>query len=218
MSARRRLTRDRLEAPDAGFTTVELVTALAVFSVLMVIVSAAMLSGLRSVREASTRSQVQVEQQTAIEWSSRLLRYTDNPYATVPLPAAITEATATSITFYTFSGTGPVDRVAYKARLSVQTDGLVSEVWTPTYVAGVPTYPSPAARRVLVRPSDSGLPALTLTYFERVGTGLVPMVPPAGGALTEAQRNAVAAIRVDIDGGVDAIAVTQTIELVNPRT
>lgn len=211
-------TSPRPAPADAGFTTIELVTALAVFSVLMVIVSAAMLSGLRSVREASTRSQVQVEQQTAIEWASRLLRYTDNPYASVPLPAAITEATGTSITFYTFSGTGPVDRVAYKARLSVQADGLVSEVWTPTYAAGVPSYPSPPARRVLVRPSDTGPPALTLTYFERSGTALVAMALPAGGALTEAQRNAVAAVKVDIDGGVDAIAVTQTIELVNPRT
>ena len=218
MSSHRRCARRRCARPDAGFTTIELVTALAVFGVLMVIVSAAMLSGLRSVRDTSTRSQVQIEQQTAIEWASRLLRYTDNPYATVPLPAAITEATKTSITFYTFSGTGPMDRVAYKARLSVQTDGLVSEVWTPTYTAGVPSYPTPAARRVLVRPSDSGPPKLTLTYFERTGSALTPMVLPAGGALTETQRNAVAAIRVDIDGGVDAIAVTQTIELVNPRT
>lgn len=204
---------------DEGFTVVELVTALAVFGVLMTLVAAAMLSGMQSVRAMTTRSQVQVEQQTAIEWVQRTLRYTDNPYTALPLPAAITEATPTSVTVHTFAGLGTTDRVAYKARFSVQADGLVSEVWTPAYTNGVPAYTAPAMRRVLVRPADSGLPTLRFTYYARSGAALVPITGAGtGGALTTAQAATVAAIRVEINGGDGAIPVIQTIELVNPLT
>ena len=65
---------------DRGLSLVELMVAMAVFSVLMVMVSALSIQGYSAVRNATSLTEVQAEQQNAMLWMSRLLRYTDNPY------------------------------------------------------------------------------------------------------------------------------------------
>jgi prepilin-type N-terminal cleavage/methylation domain-containing protein len=149
-------------AEDAGFTLVELLTAMAVFAVLMLIVGAATLSGFSDIRNVNTRANAQQETQNAQEWVLRLMGYTVIPPKET---VAITEATPTSVTFYTYAGVGqirmqgqdrvdavPLNDVPYKARIYTvleSPDGtdpgdltppapvrkVISEVWTPHKIA-----------------------------------------------------------------------------------
>ena len=151
----------RPPAADGGFTLVEMLMAMAVFAGLMAIVGAATLSGFSGIRDVTRLSEVQQESQSAAEWASRLLRYAEVPEGQT---VAITEASPTSITWFTYSGTGAKTDVPYKARLYVVTalDGsqtLWSEVRTPTRVAGGWTWlTDPVSRRLLSLPAAAGVP------------------------------------------------------------
>lgn len=147
---------------DAGFSLVELLTAMAIFSVLMVMVGAATLAGFSAIRDVSSRSESQQKEQNAAEWATRLIRFAAIPEGKTSAIEAVGPA---MIDLYTYSGTGAKNDVPYRARLSVVTnaDGtrsLVSDVYTPTAVAGGWTWNDPPARRDLVR-----LPAGTADPF-----------------------------------------------------
>ena len=155
-------------ASDQGFTLVELLTAMAVFGVLMVFVASAMLTGFSAIRDIMQRTESQAQAQNSAEWAARLLRYAAVPEGQT---AVITEATTNSITFYTYSGTGSKHDVPYKARLYVTTNAngtktLNSQVWTPTPVSGGYTWTTtPFTRSLLTVDKEAGKP---LTVSVRV--------------------------------------------------
>ena len=66
---------------DAGFSLVELLTAMAIFSILMVMVGAATLAGFSAIRDVSSRSEAQQKEQNAAEWATRLIRSPRSPRA-----------------------------------------------------------------------------------------------------------------------------------------
>jgi prepilin-type N-terminal cleavage/methylation domain-containing protein len=124
---------------DDGFTLVELMVAMAVFSMLMAIVGAAMLSGFSGVRDIMARSDSQDKAQLAAQWLSRQLRYVALPEGEA---SAIVSATTSSLTFYTYSGSGGQHDLPYKVALSVTpTSGgklntIRAIVYTPLEAAG----------------------------------------------------------------------------------
>ena len=75
------LKRRRSPTPtgDAGFTLVELLAAMAIFSILMALVSSALLSGMTSVSHLAKRSEQQASDRITSEAISRLLRYAVGP-------------------------------------------------------------------------------------------------------------------------------------------
>lgn len=221
--------------PDAGFTLVELLTAMSIFLIIMGIVSTAVVNGYRTIQDVGRLSDVQAQQQNALLWTTRLLRYADNPVeGTTPSPwTPLGGATVTNghsaLTFYTYSGTGPVDRVPYKAELLVDGNGdLVSRVTTPTYVTGYgycwlradnqscTGITEDVNIRILVNATDEHAPSLTLTYQ---GSGGVASPAPVNTDLatwrTWASGVSTVTLRIGDDGQADY--VEQTVGLVNPR-
>jgi prepilin-type N-terminal cleavage/methylation domain-containing protein len=209
---------------DEGFSLVELMVAIGVFSVLMVMVGAATLTGFRAIREASSRSQIQQESQNAMEWVSRLLRYSEVPDG---LTTAVPEATANAVTVYTYSGTGTKDDVPYKARVASEQspDGsavLVSDVWTPTRVADGWTWnEAPRRRTLLTIPAGTEGAAISLTYYACTPTedcsATRHEVPASeAGPLVLGSLEVPESIVVSIgDPGLPGSLVTQHIGLVN---
>lgn len=210
--------------PDAGFTLVELLVAIGVFSILMVMVGSATLTGFAAIREASTRSSIQQQSQNAMEWSSRLLRYAEVPEG---VATALPEATASAVTAYSYSGTGGKADVPYKVRLAVvaQPDGtkdVVSDVWTPTRINGGWTYAEAPLRRILltVPAGVSGSP-LSLQYFACTPTAGCAatrraVTPNASGPLTLGASEVPESIVLSIgDPSLPSSLVTQSVKLVN---
>lgn len=165
----RTLTRPPRDAQprDAGFSLVELLTAMAIFSILMVMVGAITLSGFSAIRDVSRRSQQQQQEQNAAEWATRLIRFAVVPEGGTTAIEAVGPA---MIDLYTYSGTGSKNDVPYRARLSVvtNTDGtksLVSDVFTPTAITGGWSWTNPAARRDLLRLPAGSADPLSVRLF-----------------------------------------------------
>jgi len=223
---------------DRGTSLVELLVAMGIFLVVMAVVTTVAISGLRTVTTATAVSDIQVAQQNALLWTTRLLRYADNPVEGLnPTPwvdydSASNAEGASAVTFYTYSGTGPLDGVPYRVVLELDAAGdLVTEVstpqkptesyegwcWTPD-TGDCSTITEDTARRVLVAASDGHTPGLTLTYRDEGGTVLE--VPGAGGSVDAWNDWASQVDTVDIrifDTETPASEVSQLVKLENPR-
>ncbi len=209
---------------DRGFSLIELIVALGIFSLLMIIVGALSVSAFRAIREATTRSEIQTQSQNAMEWTSRLLRYADAPPGGT---TAIQDASVDDITVYTYSGTGEVADAPYRARVftRVNADGdtdVVSEVTDPVDVDGEWTWPGPAReRRLLTVSAEEGDSPLQISYFvcdpEDNCANPVEFEPSGTGPLLPADSLLVPAyLVVSIgDASVPDTRVTQTVKLVN---
>lgn len=158
----------RAASGEDGFSLIELLVALGIFSILMVIVTALSITSLRAIAEARQRSQLQVEAQNAMEWMSRLLRYADVPPGGT---TAIEDASTDAITVYTYSGTGDVPDAPYRARIFLENGPgdstvIVSEVTTPVRSGDGWTWTGPSSqRRLLTLPATLGREPLKIEYF-----------------------------------------------------
>lgn len=223
MSRPRRVASGRSQA-DSGFSLIELIVAMGIFSLLMVIVGALSLSAFRAIREATTRSDIQTQSQNAMEWASRLLRYADVPTGGT---TALADASGTGVTVYTYSGTGDVSDAPYRARLFTESrpDGsaaVISEVTTPTKVNGSWVWTGSPRRRQLLTVEDAsaGSP-LRIEYFacDPANDCATPqrIQPDGTGPLLDPGSTLVPAYLVVSlgDPSVPDRLVTQTVKLVN---
>jgi prepilin-type N-terminal cleavage/methylation domain-containing protein len=221
---------DRKSAREAGFTLVEMMVAMGVFSVLMVIVGAATLTGFSNLRYINAASQTQQEAKNASEWILRLTRF-------IVIPAkednAITEATPTSLTFYTYSGAGKINDIPYKARIFVRTntDGtrsLMTDLWTPQKVVSgggwkwdwTPTSAFPMQERMLLTVPASANGPVSFTYYSCDPDDCFPtrgvVTPPVTGPLVIPGVEEPESILVKIgDANDPTTLLTQVIRLVN---
>lgn len=222
---------------DAGFTLTELVTAMAVFSILMVIVGSAMLVGFSAIRDTMARGDAQAQQQNAMEWMSRLLRY-----ATVPTgqAGAITDAGASSLTFFTDAGIGGRNDAPARVTLSVRAnaDGsqtVRSQVWPGTQTATGWTWTgTPAVRDLLTVPKGATTPLRlavfacdpgSACYSPEACAAMTPAcstttwrdaTPAVKGPLALGATERPQAVRVTIgDARTPELQLSQTIRLVN---
>ncbi len=223
----RRTTPIAANRGDEGFTLIELMTAVGVFSVLMVIVGATTLSGFSAIREATSRSSIQQESQNAMEWTGRLLRYAASPDGVVN---AMPEATAAAVTVYSYSGTGTKEDVPYKVRVysKAAPDGgtwVMSDVTTPRVLNGVwdwTTLPVAKTSRILLRvPEGVTGSALNLKYYACTPTTNClttrrQVTPGASGPLTLGAVEVPESLVVSIgDPSLPGSMVTQAVKLVN---
>lgn len=206
----------RIGRRDEGFTLVELLVAMSIFSVLMIIVTTIFVSGLRGVTLLNADSTVQQEQQNSALWISRLLRYTDNPWEGSAPPAAIDAANGTSITFYTFAaaGTSTYDRQPFKVTVKKSGTDIVSEITNPVASGGTYTWPGTPVTRTLVRGTKKNVPTLALRYYDGQGTELIP---PTDAAAFATWARGVESVRFTITDSGSAELVDQTVMLANPR-
>lgn len=222
--ARMNMNRLRNRGSDQGFTLIELMVAIGVFAILMAIVSTLFVRGIRTMQVAQRGSTVQTQQQNAMEWLTRLVRYADNPVEGASPPPAITEATATSMTFTTYSGTGPVDRVPYLVHIARTSAGVISQTSTPVNASGaavltngLPTYPGTPATRTLVQTTPQQTPAISFRYWSLANQVSTELIPPAGASLTAAQMRAISTVDITITDSGSAESLVQTVFLENPR-
>ncbi len=211
------MTTEAVRRDDSGFSLLEVIVAMGIFSALMVLVTAVFVSGIGTIADVTANATIQQEQQNAMESMTKLLRYTDNPTETSIPPAAIEVATAGAMTFYTYSGTGAIDRVPYKSALSTTSSGVQSQVWSPTIVNGTPTYPTEPFTRILVRSTPQHTSMMSFRYWstsEGVDTELAPVT---GQSLTAAQAKSVSKVEVTVSDSATNQSLSQTVLLVNPR-
>lgn len=231
-----------MNGKDDGITLLELIVAMGIFSLLLILTSIFMISGVRSIRDTTGRNSVQQEQQNASEWISRLIRYADNPYANSPIVPSFDYAGAVAgqpvVTFYTFAGAGKADRVPYKVTLTRTAKGIVTSTWAPDMATGRPVYTAAVnngcrtapvdttcSTRVLVPVSKTNVPTLSLKYF-KAGTPttgvpsppMVEVVPPVNGTLTAAQIATLRAVQFTIGGSSATSSVSQTVILANGQS
>lgn len=236
------MTDIRMNGKDDGITLIELIVAMGIFSLLLIITSVFMISGVRSIRDTTGQNSIQQEQQNAAEWISRLLRYADNPFANSPIVPSFDYAGSIAgqplVTFYTFAGTGTADRVPYKVSLTKTAKGIVTSTWAPDMSTGRPVYTaavnngcrvSPAdatcSTRLLVPASPVNSPTLSIKYFS-AGTPtpgvpappMVELVPPVNGTLTAAQIATLRAVQFSIGGTSATQSVSQKVVLANGQT
>lgn len=231
-----------MNGTDDGITLIELIVAMGIFSLLMILTSIFMISGVRSIRDTTGRNSVQQEQQNASEWISRMLRYADNPYANSPIVPSFdyagTVAGQPVVTFYTFAGAGKVDRVPYKVTLTRTAKGIVTSTWAPDMSTGRPVYTAAVGNacrtvpvdtscstRLLVPATKTNSPTLTVKYY-KAGTPttaipappMVELVPPANGTLTAAQVATLRAVQFTIGGSSATQSVSQKVVLANGQS
>ena len=121
---------------DRGFTLIELLVSIGIFALLMALVSVFMVTGLSALRDASTANSIQAQQQNAVIEMSRQVRYIDNPVPRGVGQPAILWASPDRMVFFSLSGSGEVDRLAYKVMLCTSEFGVESFVWAPTIDSG----------------------------------------------------------------------------------
>jgi len=216
---------------EGGFTAIELVVALGIFSVIAIISSVAMINTFAGIRQVSEGTELQVQAQNSAEWVSRLLRYTDQVPGT---ESAIVSAGPHDITFTTWSGTGDDPDAPYRARLAVIPDAdgysLVSDVAPGQLVDGLWTWsgdwsttavPAGAARRILLQaPADMGEPFTLRIFACAPADGCAEterdVTPSASGPIALQAGEEVVAVEIILGDPADAAnAVTQRIGLVN---
>lgn len=236
------MTENEMNGKDDGITLIELIVAMGIFSLLLILTSVFMISGVRSIRDTTARNSVQQEQQNAAEWISRLLRYADNPYANSPIVPSFDYAGTTAgqpvVTFYTFAGAGKADRVPYKVTLTKTAKGIVTSTWAPDMTSGRPVYSAAVSNgcratpvdatcstRLLVPTTSTNAPSLSVKYFKAgIPTPGVPappmveMVPPANGTLTAAQIATLRAVQFSIGGTSATQSVSQKVILANGQS
>lgn len=214
---------------DRGMTLVELLVAMGVFSVLMVMVSALSIQGFSAVRNATALTEVQAEQQNAMLWMSRLLRYADNPYEAGTPPPAITSAIVSAdgvsrdLTFvYPTSDLPTGEPTMRMARFSIAANGdVISRVWEPSLATGVPTFnqAQTPTTRTLVRSRTGHTPSLAFTYWDVEGTTQTQMTPPPATDVPAftAWAEEVDKVTISLTDTDGQQPLTQTVMLVNPR-
>lgn len=210
---------------EAGFSLIELIVALGLFSLLMVIVTGLSIAALRGISEASRRAELQVQSQNAMEWISRLVRYADVPDGGT---TAIEDASATGLTAYSYSGTGEISDAPYRIRLFTEpgpddSTVVVSEVTTPVRTAdGWAWTGQVQQRRLLSLPARLGTEPLSIEYFVCDPDDCSvpsPYTPTGTGPLLAADSPLVPAyLQVSLgDPNLPDTQVTQMIDLVNLR-
>lgn len=170
---------------DSGFTLMEVLVSIGVFSVLMTAVMTLTIQGLRTITLAGSESQVQASQQVTLEQLTRQLRYIDSP-----TPRSLSEgllcATSNSAAFFTMSGSGDFDRVPYLVSMREvvsPTDSAASTiamtVWTPAGPHSPAQDPASAAVIADVDPDDC-LPRLAATNSTYATTPINRLLPVSG--------------------------------------
>lgn len=221
----------QLHHRDGGFTVVELVVALGIFSALAAMSATAMIYVFGGVREVSSATQLQAQSQNSAEWVSRLLRYTAVPPGA---SAAIVSADAREITVNTWAGTGEDPDVPYRARVMVVPDGdgfaLVSDVAPGTLSQGAWTWPGDwqsssvpvgASRRILLQvPASVGEPFDVHVIVCNPDAGCLQTerdaTPASSGPPVLAEGEQIVAVEITIGDVADPNnAVSQRIGLVN---
>lgn len=219
---------------DSGFSLLEVLVSLGIFSILMATVATVLIFGLRSFLATSDANSLQAQQQNALTAISRLVRFIDNPDRNPTPTAAILTATPTTLGFHTRGAGGVVDRIPIRAAVCLTDDGIVEVTW-PIAVpeSGVPVEPEAYSadpvtcatpggnRRILVPITDTNVPSLTFRYWRErtpldpAGDGAVEIIAPNG--LSAADAASVTRIDVSITDSTVAIPVEQQIALVNAR-
>jgi prepilin-type N-terminal cleavage/methylation domain-containing protein len=177
---------------DDGFTLVELLAAMGIFSILMAMISATMLGGMTSIGHIAKRTQQQATYEQVSETISRLLRYTVSPESPI---SPIVSAGKDAITFYSASGFGSsndrpnkvhvwfdstsklVKMTVMPAILNPDTDGLASTADSWTW-----STPTTSDIRVLMK-SDTTASPVNFSVRVRCKTAPCP-TRPANGDIT----------------------------------
>ena len=227
----------RANSDDAGFSLIELVTSMAVFSILVIIVGAAMLAAFSAIRDTTARSDAQAQAQNATEWSSRLLRFSTTPLGQT---GAIVDASKASITFYSDAGLAGRNDAPAKVRLYVQanadgTQTVRSQVWAPTQTSTGWTWAATATSRDLLTVPKGATTPLAVSvyvcdpnvscYSPETCAAMVPTctsttwrdaTPVTSGALALGATELPKAVRITVgDARYPELQVTQTVRLVN---
>ena len=217
---------------DGGYTVIELMVSLAVFSILAIISATAMLNIFSGIRQVTSQSNELSQAQNAAEWVSRLVRYAAIP---VGSDSAIVQASPESIVLYSYSGTGQRSDIPYKVRVVTltQLDGttdVISDVAPGTLIDGEWQWsgdwsgtgiPLGATRRfLLTTPSESDPPiSMEIWACQTEGdcnASMRNVTPLSAGALSLDEGEVPQYVTIVLGATTDPLnSVRQQVRLVN---
>ena len=173
------------ENGDEGFTLVELLAAMAIFSILMAMISAVLLSGISGLTHLAKSNEDQMVNQRVAESVARVLRYAGKPEITRD---AFVCASSTSLVFYSSSGFALSNDVPNKvhiwfdsttknmymsiipATMNPDNDGVSStpDTWQWATASACPANPAndPVAYRHVLMKSDPETPTTSPLHFK----------------------------------------------------
>ena len=217
---------------DRGYTVIELMVSLGVFSVLAIISATVMLSIFSGIRSVASQSNELAQAQNSSEWIARLVRY-----AAIPLgeTESILGSSSDAMVLYSFSGTGERSDVPYKIRIMtvIQPDGsqdVVSDVAAGTRTTGGWAWPGDwatqevpvgAMRRFLLEvPADSPTPMSLEIWACNTDTDCAStmrnVTPLVFESITLAEGEALQYVNLALGNTADPLnSVNQRIRLVN---
>lgn len=209
----RRWGRRHAEHGSDGFTLVEVLISLAIFGIMSLLVSMLIVTNLPQLRGIQSNQEAQTQQQQAMEWSSRLVRYTGIP---INGTMAIEKATSQEFVFYSYAGTGSAGSLPYKVRLlSDETKGLVSEVYAPTASATTVMYTTAPVTRYVLFPDNYDELSPVFKYTDITGKELKFLSDTLGLSVTD--MPAIRAVAVRFTDSEDNVQTEQVIDLVNVK-
>jgi len=202
---------------DDGFTLVELLVAMAVLSVVLVIVANLFVAVSNTTRSATASRNAVGQASNAMDELARVVRLgTPLPVAGSSAPAAaVVSGSATALTVLSYvdtSATAPMPtQVAFEL-----VSGALRETRTATTASG--SY-AVVNGPVTTRTVASGLASVAFAYSDSDGQPIV--IAPGASGLSDDQRTAVATITITITaanttaGTSDPIVLTSSVLLIN---
>jgi prepilin-type N-terminal cleavage/methylation domain-containing protein len=219
----RRMQRARQLDPEAGFSLIELIVAIAILTVLSAIVVATYSSTVRALADANTVNLNSEQASNAMNESARQIRAaTSNPVSgSVANDPAIVSGGTESLTLYAYvnlqsSSVQQPEQV--RLRVDPTTRQYKEDIWSGTQSsAGYWTFPAtsttPTQTRTLagfVAP-HTGSNLYVFTYM----AGTTALTVPTTGAFTTAQLNSITAIQITLTVETNITTATQSVTLQN---
>jgi type II secretory pathway pseudopilin PulG len=225
--ALRRLAAQRREHAEAGVTVLEMLVAVAVFSVVIALISNLYVSTTRALTVAQTTNQNTRQVSNAMNESTRMLRAgTDNPVQGQSLnDPAFVSATNETVVLYAYVNLTGSTQKPIMVRLSVDptTRRLIETIWPATDLGnGYWSFPAvtstPSNVRTLaqvVSPHASGAP-WTFTYLDANNNAIATSSGTlATGAVAATSLATIAAVQVTLTIQPSLINATHPVTLQN---
>ncbi len=213
-----RTIRDRVDRPEAGLSLVELIVAMALLSLVLLLVMGFFMSGTNAYLLGQT---IDTNTRNAANGMNEISRYlraaTDNPVQNQPInDPAFTEANNEAVTFYAYVNLASSTEQPVKVRFSLDAARRVIETRWSSYVISSGYWgfnTTPVSTRIFSNTvvNQTGSNPFVFTYLKADGT---TVAVPTGGIIDPNVLRTIAAVRLTMQLGTSATA-TSSVTLQN---
>tara|TARA_R110002020_G_scaffold152794_7_gene331268 strand:- start:50605 stop:51312 length:708 start_codon:yes stop_codon:yes gene_type:complete len=205
----------RVRRDERGVTLSELIVTIALMTMLLAMVMTIFITFTRTFADERSATSNTAGATVAMNELTRVIRAgTPIPKGpSLPNDPVFSYAAANQIVLQAYLDTDAADPEPVKVEFLITSDRtLVERRWTAIKSGGLFTFqPAVASERTVVRQISNG----TTPVFRYFNASNIELEPPAGGQLTAAQRNAVAAVKISMTVQTDPSGRAKTASIEN---